>query len=767
MELKRWIYSENTYKKDDMSFLDRLLEVKNIDKKDRADFISPVFTKDECAIFYKDCEKAAKLVKSWMSDNKKIVVFGDYDVDGVCATAILTKTFKYLGYENSGYHIPSRFDEGYGINPRSIEVLMSQEPEAIISVDCGINANEAVDDLKSRGLDVLITDHHTLPELLPNADFILDPKTCSEDENYYDLCGAGVAFYLALHLLPDDFDYSELIQLATMATIADLVPLTRDNRKIVSSGINEIKTNTYLPLLELLNEAHLDLNDVSSGNLAFKIAPSINAAGRLNHAYDALELLISEDESEIKSRAKFLYSLNVERKSRQERVIEDAIEMIDADKTHYESGIILVYSEDWHEGVIGIAASRLVEIYHRPAIVFSLNDGVLKGSARSISDFSIYKAISSASDSLLTFGGHNAACGLSLELSKFDDFKSSIKEYCDENLKEELLEVNQRVDLELGVEDISFDSLKILDEFEPFGISNPKPVFYSKNLNVDSSVLIGKKRDSLKMTFSIEDNIFDGIMFRLKNPRKLNSNFRLDVAYNLGENKYNNSNKIQLLIKNIRTYDPNVKGLPAFAFSYYSMNLLDRIKENNGNINFSFSNKLEKVDDYDVILAIRNGKKIVLNNYESLLSLMYLIYDDGLTLRELLNREYLDDTIAIIPLENIENSCLYGKKSFYQSDSQKQNEKYRELVKYQSTYHRDYFVKMYSHIKKVKKIEGLKFVYSSLYPLSTAIGIEFFKEAGFIKQAGDIYIFNDFSDGTYKYEESKINSLLSNFYLNL
>ncbi len=760
MELKRWIYN-NSDIRGSKSLLDSLLQVKNIASKDRASFISPVFNGKKSAENYQQSIIAANLVKSWMEQNKKIVIFGDYDVDGTCATAILRKTFQYLDYHNISFHIPSRFNEGYGINPKSIEALLKKKPQAIISVDCGINANEGVDVLKSEGIEVLITDHHTIPSVLPNADFILDPKLDSADKPYYDLCGAGVAFYLALNLLDEATNYEDLLQLAALATIADLVPLTRDNRLIVASGLKLMMESPFLPLKELFKASNLALADISAGNLAFKIAPSINAAGRLKHAYEALKLLIESDQKVIQEQAKYLFELNNERKFKQEKVITEACNKIDNDLAILDNGIITVYSADWHEGVIGIAASRLVEVYNRPAIVFALKDGILKGSARSVGSFSIYDAINSANDLLITFGGHKVACGLSLELEKFDDFNKCLKEYCAANLSDEDLALKQKIDLELKASDINLEALSILNSLEPFGIGNPKPNFAIKDLNITNAFLIGKNKDHLKLNLAKDEHSFEAIKFSLKNPQAINPNYRVDLAFNLKDNTYNNKTKIQLMLKNIRLYDPSHKGLPAFAFAYYAKELLSRIAQVDQKIDFRIYDEVKKLTDEDIIAAINSGKKLLINNYQSLLAVLYIIYDSGISLKKLLDYQYLKGIIDIVPLKVLENHYFYGINNIYANQN---SDNFKEFVSSQLKYNKNYFVKMYNHLSKTKKVDALKFIYSSLYPLATAIGLEFFKEAGFILEENNQFIFIEKTHDKYEYHNSKIKRGIDNLY---
>lgn len=764
MELKRWIYDTRNKSGESGNFLDSLLELKEIKEEDRAEFINPVFHRKKNAGIYQACSEAAELVRSWMKRDKKIVVFGDYDVDGTCATAILIKTFAYLGYDKISYHIPNRFEEGYGINPKSVERLLLQEPEAIISVDCGINANDEVAYLKSKGIEILITDHHTIPENLPKADFVLDPKLCDERESFYDLCGAGVAFYLALHMLPESHDYSELLQLAAMATVADLVPLTRDNRLIVASGIEEMKRNGFAPFLALLKAWGMKVEDLDAGNIAFKIAPSINAAGRLEHAYEALRLLLSEDREEQKRRAEKLVDLNAQRKSRQDRVVEEATEMIDSHPELLSDGVITVFSENWHEGVIGIAASRLVELYHRPAIVFSLKEGILKGSARSVGSFSIYDAISSGAEHLNTFGGHKVACGLSLELGRFDRFQACLREHCKAHLSYDDLQAVQKVDIEVQAQDINIESLSILNHFEPFGIANPRPVFLMKDMNLSSSFYIGKKKEHLKLVLDKEDSSFDAIMFGLKDPQKLNSDYRMDIAFQMKESKYGSKKQIQLMVKNFRSFDPGIKGLPSLAFSYYAKELVSRIEVSRGNIPFGQYDRLQKIDSGELVSLIEAGQRPVVINFESFLSALYALYDSGLSLKKLIDSDYLKGIIQVLPLELDQASFLYGYDSFYVPNNVNRQRKYRSYLSKQLIYSKDYFRKMYLHLKQVKEVDSLKFIYSSLYPLSTAIGLEFFREAGFVAKNGKQFLFLDEKHERYEFEKSRIKVGLDKFH---
>ncbi len=450
--------------------------------------------------------------------NQKIVVYGDYDVDGTCASSLMYLFLKNLGADVEIY-IPNRLSEGYGISRDGIDFAKDINTSLIISVDCGITAVEEVDYANSLGIDTIICDHHQPKEKLPDAYAILDPLKPGDTYPFKYLAGAGVAFKLA-RAIGDRVGKKDLameyVDLVALASAADIVPLIGENRILVRAGLDKINENPRPGIAALLQIARMTHGNLSSGQIVFTIAPRINAVGRLGDAMRAVALFTSEDHDDARRIAEILESENLERRKIDEVTYSFALDMVKEKVDFEKDKAIILHGEDWHPGVIGIVASRLVEKYNLPSIMLTTIDGVAKGSARSIPGFDIYQALEECKDLLVQFGGHKAAAGLEIEIDKIDEFRRKFNEVLNRQLNENDIIPEIEIDSEIHFSEITAKFIRILDQFAPFGPGNHRPVFIAKDIMwVNGPRIVGKNHLLGMVKQKNSDKVFDVIGFNL------------------------------------------------------------------------------------------------------------------------------------------------------------------------------------------------------------------------------------------------------------
>jgi single-stranded-DNA-specific exonuclease len=493
-----------------------------------------------------------------LTENQLITVYGDYDVDGTCATAILYLFLKELD-ANVDFYIPKRLSEGYGISKLGIDQVKSKGTSLLISVDCGITAIEETEYANQLGMDVIICDHHQPKEELPNALAVLDPLKPGCNYPFKYLSGAGIAFKLAQGLA-ERIGKREAplayLDLAALAGAADIVPLTDENRVIVSEGLRLINESPRPAIAALIEASHLHPGNLTSGQIVFTIAPRINAVGRMGDAERAVELLITKDKTEAMQLAAVLENENYERRKIDVDTFDEAMQLVENSLDLDNEMAIILHQEEWHPGVIGIVASRLVEKYYRPTIMLTTIDGVAKGSARSISNFDIYEALQKCEDSLIHFGGHKAAAGLAIEIEKLNEFKERFNEVVRTSIKETDLMPELTINSELRFSEITPKFLRILDLFAPFGPGNMRPVFLSKNVKVvNTPRIVGN--DHLLCSFKQDgtNKVFDCIGFNMKDfyDTLINSNGDLNIVYSIDKTVRDERTFPQFRLKDIKT----------------------------------------------------------------------------------------------------------------------------------------------------------------------------------------------------------------------
>ncbi|MBE6799688.1 MAG: single-stranded-DNA-specific exonuclease RecJ [Ruminococcaceae bacterium] len=506
-----------------------------------------------------DMEKAVERVNKALENGERITVFGDYDCDGVTSTALL---YSYLSSRgaNVDYYIPDRSAEGYGMNLGAIDLLKSRGTNIIITVDNGISAVEEVAFAKTLGIDVVVTDHHRVGEVLPDAVAVVDPHREDSLCEFSDWAGVGVAFKFISAL--DNSEGYELLEqygdIVALGTVADIVSLKGENRIIVRSGIAFMNAALEEGSLRCGLKALLDASGSSgvldSSSVAYRIAPRVNAAGRMGSAERALKLILSENRAEAKEIAEEISDLNAERQATETQITASAVEYIEANPEIKNKRVIVVEGEDWHQGVIGIVASRLVEKYGKPCIVISKNGDVAKGSGRSIDGFSLYEALSYCGDILVQYGGHVLAAGLTIESDKIEAFREKINEYAG---KTDAAVPILKIDCKLNPSSINVDMLSSLKLMEPFGAENPQPLFGLYNMEITSIQSIGAGKH-LRLTLRKKTAFITVVMFSFPfSESPYMEGDRVDLVVKLCENEYQGKTQLSVQAKAIKFSNVN------------------------------------------------------------------------------------------------------------------------------------------------------------------------------------------------------------------
>ena len=499
----------------------------------------------------KDMDVAVSLVLETIESHKPIVIYGDYDVDGITATSVLYRLLKKLGADVT-YYIPERQSEGYGLNLEALEHLIERGTALVITVDCGISSYDIVEAVRDR-IDMIITDHHTAPDMIPRAKAVINHK--QKDCPYKDknLSGVGVAFKLcqALWLTKHGEWYLDDLDIVALGTVADVVPLVGENRIIVKSGLEKMNREPNLGIKKLIDVAGLHERTITSGHIGFTLAPRLNAAGRVTHATRAVELLVTDDEDIVEAIAEELNETNRERQEL-ERNIHELARVDVANQGHKADYVTIVAGEEWHPGVIGIVASRLVEEFYKPTLVISIHDGVGKGSCRSIDGFNIYDALKSCEDILLQFGGHAAAAGFSIDANRIDELRERLTKYCKAVITDEEYIPVVAIDAELPVDDIDVDIIDRVSDLEPYGMANSTPVFAIMEATVQDIMLMGQLKNHCKIIFETSNGTLDAIAWNRPDLFKfIFVGTVVKVAFSLQKNEWQGMVSPQLMIQAI------------------------------------------------------------------------------------------------------------------------------------------------------------------------------------------------------------------------
>jgi len=504
----------------------------------------------------RDMDKAVKRVAQAIEKKERVFIYGDYDVDGITSSSLLYLFLTKVGCEVT-FYIPNRLKEGYGLSKIGIEQAQKAETTLMITVDCGITAIEEVALAREMGMDVIVSDHHEPGKELPDANAILDPKRDGCSYPFKELAGVGVAFKLVQAITErmelDSSVYREYVDLVALGSAADIVPLVDENRLLVKKGLEKINTFDRVGIRALTENTGLSGKRIGTGQIVFILAPRINAVGRMGNAERAVRLLITDSEQQAKNISHILESENRNRKCIDDETFQEALALIDKDHDLDVDRAVVLAQDGWHSGVIGIVASRVAEKTCRPTIMISIEDGIGKGSARSISQFDIYSALKSCEDHLVSFGGHKYAAGLTVMHDKIEPFREAFKKVAKEKIQEEDMVQKCMVDAEINLTDITDKLVRLLNEFAPFGPNNMRPVFLSRDLQVIGSPrVVGKNH--LKFRVRQDDRVFNAIGFDLGelHYRLSPGESNLDMVFVIEENVWNGQTKIQLLVKDRR-----------------------------------------------------------------------------------------------------------------------------------------------------------------------------------------------------------------------
>ncbi len=486
-----------------------------------------------------DMHKAVERTLSAVRNKEKVFVWGDYDADGVTGSSIVVLGLRKTGIE-AGCYIPHRYDEGYGLNVEGLKKIASLGATLLITVDCGISNLKEIEFARTLGIDVIVTDHHNIPEVLPPAVACVNPKRMESDHPSKNLAGAGVAFKFVWALLrsagfKESSEIKEFLDLVALGTIADVVPLTGENRILAVSGISLLNEKRRAGVKHLFSSAKLS-GDITARNISFMLAPRLNAPGRLKHAELSLNLLLEDDPQKAKSIADEINLVNSQRQQIGALIGEDVFSRItDPENTK----LIVLSGKNWHPGVIGIVASRISEKYNRPSILISDSGKVCRGSARSIEGFDVYKLLLSCKDIFSDFGGHKDAAGFEMLSGSIEELKSRLAREIEGSFTYDELVPKTRIDVEAEPEELSCGLAREIERLAPFGQGNPSPVFLSKNMKVDSCKKVGAKGSHIKLKLSRGGAVIDAIGFGLgaladEMPR----NLAVDIAFNLSVNEW-------------------------------------------------------------------------------------------------------------------------------------------------------------------------------------------------------------------------------------
>jgi single-stranded-DNA-specific exonuclease len=534
--------------------LARLLVQRNIRTFEEARiFFRPSLDHLHDPFLMKDMDKAVDRINAAMMHNEKIVIYGDYDVDGTTSVALMYSFLK-KHYPNIDYYIPDRYKEGYGISQAGIDWAKQQQCSLIIALDCGIKSIDKIAYATSIGIDFIICDHHLPGDEIPAAVAVLDPKRTDCTYPYKELSGCGIGFkllqaYCNSHQISFD-ELTPYLDLVVVSIASDIVPITGENRTLAYFGLKQLNESPREGLKALLETA-VSRKEISVSDIVFIIGPRINAAGRIDDAKNAVRLLLSETQFTAGSNAELLNQKNTERRQFDMDITKEALAILQ-DDIYDQRKSTVIYREHWHKGVIGIVASRLTEVHYKPTIVLTQSNGVAAGSARSIAGFDIYSAIKECGDLLEQFGGHMYAAGLTLKLENVDKFIKRFEEVVSATIDENLLTPEIVVDDEIQLKDITPSFYNILKQFAPFGPGNMKPVFVTRNLtDTGYSRVVGN--DHLKISLKDKDNYSgNGIAFGMAHFEELVRDEPVDIVYTIEENEWRNVVRIDLMIKDIK-----------------------------------------------------------------------------------------------------------------------------------------------------------------------------------------------------------------------
>ena len=525
---------------------------------DAKHFFRPQLNELHDPFLMNDMQTAVDCLNETMGRKERIMVYGDYDVDGCTAVALVYRFIQQY-YSNIDYYIPDRYEEGYGVSKKGIDYAAENDVKLIIVLDCGIKAIEEIAYAKERGIKFIICDHHVPDEELPSAVAILNPKRRDTTYPYPHLSGCGVGFkFMQAFAMSNGIEFSKLIPLLDLCVISiasDIVPIMGENRILAHHGLRQLNTNPSTGLQAIIGICGLLEKEIQMNDIIFKIGPRINASGRIQNGKEAVDLLVEKDYAAAVEKANKLNEYNEARKDLDRQMTEEANRIVEEHPDIKAHRSIVLYNETWHKGVIGIVASRLTEIYYCPAVVLTCSEGLATGSARSVSGFDVYKAVENCRDLLENFGGHTYAAGLSLRPENIPEFKRRFEEFVEQHISAEQVQASLNIAARIDFKDISHRFFNDLKRFCPFGPCNEKPTFYThKVYDYGTSKVVGRDQEHIKLELvdNKSNNIMNGIAFgQSSQARYIKSKHAFDICYTIEENTHKRG-EVQLQIEDIR-----------------------------------------------------------------------------------------------------------------------------------------------------------------------------------------------------------------------
>lgn len=507
-----------------------------------------------------DMDAAVKRLNSAMGRKERILIYGDYDVDGTTAVALVYKFLQQF-YSNIDYYIPDRYNEGYGVTTKGVDYAYETGVKLVIVLDCGIKAVEEIAYAKEKGIDFIICDHHVPDDVLPDADAvaILNPKRADSTYPYEHLSGCGVGFkFMQAFALNNGIEFHQLtplLDLVAVSIASDIVPIMGENRILAYHGLRQLNANPCMGLKAIIDVCGLTDKEINMSDIVFKIGPRINASGRIQKGKEAVDLLIEKDYKQAHEKGNLINGYNEQRKDLDKTMTEEANKIVDSLENLSERRSIVIYNEEWHKGVIGIVASRLTEIYYRPAVVLTRTEGLATGSARSVSGFDVYSAIEHCRDLLENFGGHTYAAGLSMKVENVEEFTRRFEEYVTNHILPEQTSATIDIDAQLDFRDITPKFFFDLKKFNPFGPENHKPVFATLNVyDYGTSKVVGREQEHIKLELvdNKSNNVMNGIAFgQSSQVRYIKTKQSFNICYTIEENSHKRGD-IQLQIEDIK-----------------------------------------------------------------------------------------------------------------------------------------------------------------------------------------------------------------------
>lgn len=583
-------------------------------------------------------DKAIEIINNHIKLGDKITIYGDYDVDGITSTSILFIILKKLGADVN-YYIPDRLSEGYGINLEAIHKIINTNSKLLITVDCGITSYNEVLEARKNGLDVIVTDHHQPPNVIPMASCVINPHLKDCTYPFKNLSGVGVVFKLCQALTNEALEYLDLV---SVGTVADIVPLLDENRILVKEGLKKLNHTSNIGLKELIKISGLDKIKISAHHIGFVLAPRLNAAGRLKNALSCVKLLTTDNIDEARKISEYLNTENAIRQQIEKNILNEAIEQIENNVDLKREKIIVLHSDKWHPGVIGIVSSKITEKYSRPSILISVEKGIGRGSCRSIDRFDLYESLKHVKKYLIQFGGHKMAAGLTIKEENIELFRNEINEYANTIISDVDLIPTFKIDAEIQNEIIDIESAKQIEELAPFGNGNTIPLYLFKNLVIKNVSLIGNNH--LKMIATKNRNLYEILGFNMGSKfNKFKIHSVIDVVGYIEINTWNNKEKVQINAKDIRIKERNNE------YFRYLINILETTNPID-----SYSECISKSNIIDM-REYSNKKLYVLNTFNKSKNAIVILN----------TRNQFFDLVRYLRKNNFNNFKINFSKSFY------------------------------------------------------------------------------------------------------